>query len=59
MVYLVPLKNRLSGHVKDGTLPGPRSYLTSYEENELATFLVDCAAIGFGKTRREVMKIVD
>ena len=43
------LKNRLSGHVKDGTLPGPRPYLTSDEENELATFLVDCAAIGFGK----------
>ena len=53
------LKNRLSGHVKDGTLPGPRPYLMSDEENELATYLVDCTAIGFKKTGRVVMKIVE
>ena len=53
------LKDRLSGRVKDGTLPGPEPYLTSEEEKELATFLVDCAAVGFGRTRREVMEIVE
>ena len=60
--YGVPhttLKDRLSGRVKDGVLPGPEPYLASEEEKELATFLVDCAAVGFGKTRREVMGIVE
>ena len=60
--YGVPrttLKDRLSGRVKDGVLPGPDPYLASDEEKELATFLVDCASVGFGKTRREVMEIVE
>ena len=40
-----------------GTKPGPRKYLTDEEEEELASFLKDCAAVGFGKTRRDVMNI--
>ena len=60
--YGVPrttLKDQLSGQVKDGVLPGPDPYLASGEDKELATFLVDCASVGFGKTRREVMEIVE
>jgi len=36
------LKDRLSGRVKHGTNPGPIPYLSS-EENELATFLIECS----------------
>ena len=46
------LKDQLSGQVKDGVLPGPDPYLASDEEKKLATFLVDCASVSFGKTRR-------
>ena len=52
------LKDRLSGRVKHGTNPGPAPYLTSEEEDELATFLVQLAEMGVGKTKREVLVIV-
>ena len=51
------LKNRLSGRVVHGTKPGPQPYLNDKEERELALFLKDCAAVGYGKTRRDVMSI--
>ena len=43
------LKDMLSGRVK----PGPKQYLNSEEETELATFLKTCASVGYGKTRRD------
>lgn len=49
------LKDQLSGWVNNGVLPGPDPCLTFEEEKELATFLVDCAAVGFG----EVMEIAE
>lgn len=52
------LKDRLSGRVKHGDKSGPAPYLTLEEENELADFLVKCSQIGYGKTRREVIGIV-
>ena len=51
------LKDRISGRVVHGTKPGPASYLSNKEENDLAVFLKDCAAVGYGKTRRDVMNI--
>ena len=60
-VYEVPrttLKDRLSGRVKHGTNPGPTPYLTCDEEAELATFLIECSGIGYGKTKQEVINIV-
>ena len=59
--YSVPastLKDRLSGRVKHGTNPSPVPYLTSDEEDELATFLIQVLEIGWGKTKREVIMIV-
>ena len=51
------LKDRLSGKVLHGTKPGPKCYLTCNEEHDLAEYLVEAAAIGYGKTRRQVLSI--
>lgn len=51
------LKDRLSGKVVHGRKPGPQQYLNSTEERELGLFLKECAGIGYGKTRRDVMQI--
>ena len=49
------MKDCLAGRVKHGTRPGPPPYLT---ENELALFLVKFSQIGYGKTKREIISIV-
>ena len=52
------LKDRLSGRVEHGSKPGPAPYLTDHEEAELAKFLIDVSQIGYSKTKREVLMIV-
>ena len=42
-----------------GRNPGPCPYLDPDEEKELADFLVSSAECGYGKTRREVLTIVE
>ena len=59
--YNIPkstLGDRITGRVQHGALSGPKSYLSSQEESELATFLTRCAAIGYPKTRHEVISLV-
>ena len=59
-MYGIPkstLKDRLSGRVQPGRRPGPHPYLMPSEEAELASHLIEAAAIGVGKTRSEVMRI--
>ena len=51
------LRDRVSGRVKHGTKPCPSSYLNATEESELANFVKQCAQVGYGKTRKEVMHI--
>ena len=51
------LKDRLSGNVLHGQKPGPKAYLRESEERELGAFLKECAGIGYGKARRDVMSI--
>ena len=53
------LKDRLSGRVKPGSLPGPKPYLLPSEEGELASYLLSAANIGLGKTRYEVMRMAE
>lgn len=53
------LKDRIAGRVIHGTKPGPKPYLSSTEETELAEFLVDAAKIGYGRTRRDVKCLVE
>ena len=53
------LKDRLSGRVSHGTKSGPMPYLSVTEEAQLSTHLLDAAKIGYGKTRRDVMCLVE
>ena len=52
------LKDRISGRVQHGTKPGRVAYLTRIEEEELVNFLFECSRMGYGKTKREVLQIV-
>jgi len=59
--YEVPpssLMDRISGRVKHGTKPCPIPYLT-VGEKELHDFLVQVAAMGCLKTKREVLVILE
>ena len=59
--YKIPpttLKDRLSGRVIHGTNMGAKPYLSHEEERELVEFLLNCAKMGYGKTRKEVLYIV-
>ena len=49
----------MSGRVIHGIKSGPKPYFTLEEENELVQFLVNCSRMGYGKTRNEVLKIVE
>ena len=39
--------------------PGPKPYLDDTEELELSSYLMHCAKVGYGKTRRDVFCIVE
>ena len=58
--YGVPkttLLDRTSCRVIHGVKPGPKPYLSPSEEKELGTFLKECAKVGYGKTRKDVLNI--
>lgn len=59
--YHVPkstLSDRLTGKVKFGSHSGPERYLTDMEEEELVSFLCASSKMGYAKTKKEVMAIV-
>ena len=56
-VHRTTLKDRVSGRVKHGTKSGPQPYLSVDEETELAKFVKQCAEVGYGKTRKNVMHL--
>ena len=58
--YHVPkstLQDRLSGRVGFGAKSGPQKYLSDLEE-ELVSFLIGSVSIGFARTRKQVLTIV-
>ena len=60
--YDVPpstLKDRISGRMKHGTKPGPIPYLDEEEVKQLVDFLIKSASMELGKTKREVVSIVE
>ena len=61
-LYGVPpstLKDHLSGRIVHGVKPRLTPYLITQEEKELAEHLVLSAKVGYGKTRRDVMNLVE
>ena len=61
IMYDVPrstLYDRVSGRVAMDSRPGRRPYLTIEEEEELVSFLLKCAKIGYAHTRKEVLSLV-
>ena len=52
------LKDRISDRVKHGTKSGLTPYLDNIEEIELVNFLKKSAAMGCGRTGREVFNIL-
>ena len=53
------LKDKIAGRVAHGCNMGPKPYLTYEEEQELVEFLMNCSKMGYGKTRQDVMKLVE
>jgi len=61
-LYGVPrstLKDRLSGRVVHGMKPGPRPYLSTGEETELSSHLLQVVKMEFGQTRCDVKCLVE
>ena len=61
-LYSVPkstLSDRVSGRVQFGSHSGPARYLTDEEEEELANFLCGCAKMGYARTKKDVLAIVE
>ena len=59
--YQVPrstLRDRITSRVMHRKKSGPKPYLSSEEEKELVTFLKQAASIGYGKTKKEVLAMV-
>ena len=60
-MYGVPrttLHDHVTGRVEHGVLPGPKPYLSKEEEEELVSFCVRCASIGYPHTRYQIMALV-
>ena len=61
-MYGIPkstLGDRISGRVLPGSVSGPPRTLTDSEETDLEQFLFHCSAIGYGKTRKDVINLVE
>ena len=52
-------KDKVAGKVAPSSKMDQKPYLTEDEENELEKFVTDCAKIGYGKMRQDMMKIFE
>ena len=52
------LHDRVNGRVTHGAKSGPRKYLTTLEKDQLVAHLQNCASIGYGKSRKETLALV-
>lgn len=60
-MYKIPLStlhDHVSGKVAYGARSGPNPYLTNEEEEELASFLIQVATIGYPHTKTQVLAVV-
>ena len=61
-LYGIPyttLCDRVSGRVKFGSHSGPMRYLDDHEDAELVTFLSGAAGMGFARSKKEVICMVE
>jgi hypothetical protein len=59
--YNVPkstLQDRVTGRVEFGCKSGPETYLSDKEENELIDFLEGCTDIGYSRSKKQVIEMV-
>ena len=52
------LQDRVSGRVCFGAKSGPPKFLSDEEELELVNFLCGCAAVGYAKSKQQVLSLV-
>ena len=53
------LKDRINGRVLPNSNPGRKPYLSREEEKELVEFVISYSKLGYGKTRVDVLSIVE
>ena len=53
------IRDRISGKTSPGATSGPEWYLTDTEEQELVHFIKECAKVGYAKTRKQIITIVE
>ena len=53
------LQDRVKGKVMHGVNAGPQPYLQTGEEKELSCFLMEVAAVGYGKIKKQVKFLVE
>ena len=53
------LSERITGRVQFGSHSGPQRYLSDEEERELVSFICLSVRIGYAKTKKEVLAIVE
>ena len=58
-ILRITLKDRVSRRVEHGTNPDHPKYLNETEEKELVEFLIHTSAVGYGRSRRDVMCIAE
>ena len=51
--------DQVSGKVVHGTNPGPKPFLSTLEQKELSSCLVDVAKAGYGNTRKQIMGLAE
>ena len=59
--YAIPkstLHDRVSGRVLPGICSGQPKYLTDEDEEELERYLTHCSSVGFGRSRQQVIQLV-
>ena len=57
--YLILLLKTGRGKVIHNYNPGPKPYLNAEEDRESAGYLIEASNNGYGKTRRDVLSLVE
>ena len=52
------LKDRVSGRIPFGKKSGPCKFLSDEEEVELVNFICGCAAVGYAKSKQQILCLV-